>query len=636
MDTSVIASTCSRLLAAPATVKRALLIAWDLALIAVVTAYVAWQAPSADASTWAIAWCGAAIVTVPVFYFLGMYRQIVRYITEQALWTVFKACSLSALGWTLWARWWFDGTNVQILHSGLQYWLAALVLVGGTRFALRALLWWPVQRQFGGRQALIYGANDAGWQLASALRQTRELLPVAFLDQDPAVIGKELGGLRIHDLAELPSLLKRYAIREVIVALPHASDYKRRQVVEALCQYHLRVRIMPPAGDFAAGRYLPRIVRDVDVGDLLGRNRVEPDAQLLREAVTGRSIMVTGAGGSIGRELCRQIALLQPKRLVLVELNEFALFTVQQELIEMGFADAVPALGTIEDQLWIESLIETYRISTVFHAAAYKHVPLVETNVLSGVRNNVIGTWRLVEACRSREVERFVLISSDKAVNPSNVMGATKRWAELIVRAVAPLEAAHGRVYTMVRFGNVLGSSGSVVPLFQRQIARGGPVTVTHPEVTRYFMSVHEAVELVLQASSLARGGEVFLLDMGEPVSILELARKLIRLAGLTERTDTNPDGDIEIIFTGLRPGEKLHEELVIGTNVQPTAHPRIRLAVEPAVAWEELIKHLQALKDALDWRDVTSVQNRLAALTRGVSVTTSVLSLQMCSIESR
>ncbi len=615
-----------RLTALPSVQKRVLLLAWDaIALAGVMTVVLLLSPLPWQPTTWGIGWLGGLVIALPIGFAFGMYRQVIRYISEQALWSVFKSCSLAALLWTLWMRWWVEGSNPAVVATGVMFWLSTLVTLGGTRFVLRALLWWPVQRQFGDRQALVYGANDAGWQLVSALRQSREFFPAAFVDDDPAVQGKEIGGLRVHGPDDLPWLLKRYHIREAIVALPHASDYKRRQVVERLSQYNLRVRIMPPMADFAAGRYLPRVIRDVDVGDLLGRNRVEPDPQLLRDAVTGRSIMVTGAGGSIGRELCRQIALLQPKRLVLVELNEFALYNIQQELLEMGFSDAIAALGTIEDRLWVEGLLEQYKVSTVFHAAAYKHVPLVENNLIPGVRNNVIGTLRLVEACRSREVERFVLISSDKAVHPTNVMGATKRWAELIVRAVAKNETPHGRIYTMVRFGNVLGSSGSVVPLFQRQIARGGPITVTHPEVTRYFMSVHEAVELVLQASALARGGEVFLLDMGEPVPILELARKLIRLAGLTERNDAHPDGDIEIIFTGLRPGEKLHEELVIGSHIQPTRHPRIRLAVEPSWEWEELQPYLQRLEQALQWRDGDSVKAVLFGTVEQVVATTGV-----------
>nr|WP_249419400.1 nucleoside-diphosphate sugar epimerase/dehydratase [Hydrogenophilus thiooxidans] len=565
---------------------------------------------------WGAAWLGSLAAAVGVFHTFGLYRQIIRYITEQALFTLLKAVLATTFLWLVWLRILFpDWPLFRLGLAGWVFGVSLVTLVGALRFGLRALLWRPLQHQYSGRQAFIYGANDAGWQLVSALRQSKEIFPAAFVDDDPAVIGKEFGGLPVYAPDEIPLLLRRYQIQEAIVALPHASEYKRRQVIERLTQHNLRVRVMPPVADFTAGRYLPRIVREVDVGDLLGRNRVQPDLSLLQRSVAGRSVMVTGAGGSIGSELCRQIALLGPKRLVLVEANEFALYRVQQELLEMGFSALVPALGTVEDQPWLEGLLAQHRICTVFHAAAYKHVPLVEQNLISGVRNNVIGSARVVAACRAQGVSRFVLISSDKAVHPSNVMGATKRWAELITLAAAHQERARGNAYCVVRFGNVLGSSGSVVPLFQRQILRGGPITVTHPEVTRYFMSIHEAVELVLQASSIAQGGEVFLLDMGEPVAILDLARKLIRLAGLSERTEQNPDGDIEIIFTGLRPGEKLHETLVIGENVQPTQHPKIRRAIEPF--WEEaaLQPYLAALQQAIQWREGESVRAVLFAI---------------------
>ncbi|MCX7946536.1 MAG: polysaccharide biosynthesis protein [Hydrogenophilus sp.] len=604
-------------------VKHALLMTWDGIWVALLAGMVPWAVRGGVPLGEFLGLMGVGVGAVwGVFHWFGLYRQVVRFISEEALLAVTKGTSTAALVWGGMIPWLVPGWSMrEWLATAVVLWLALLVTTGGSRLLLRAWLWQPVRRRFKGRQALVYGANDAGWQLVSALRQSRELLAAAFVDDDPAVIGKEFGGLRVYGADEIGLLVRRYEVQEAIVALPNASEFKRRQVVELLCQHNLRVRVMPPAVDFAAGFYLPRIVREVDVGDLLGRNRVAPDPRLLREAVAGESVMVTGAGGSIGMELCRQIALLAPRRIVLVELNEFALYQVQQLLLEMGFVEHVPALGSIEDRLWLETLIEQFEVRVVFHAAAYKHVPLVERNVLQGVRNNVLGTWRLLEACRSGEVERFVLISSDKAVNPSNVMGATKRWQELLTRAVAQLERPAGHVYTMVRFGNVLGSSGSVVPLFQRQIRRGGPVTVTHPEVTRYFMSVHEAVELVLQAASMAKGGEVFLLDMGEPVPILELARKLIRLAGLSERNENNPDGDVEIVFTGLRPGEKLHEELVIGSNVQPTSHPKIRQAMEPYLEWSALAPWLQELEEALAWGDGERVRRALFTVAKGEQI---------------
>jgi len=559
----------------------------------------------------------AIVIALPIFAWCGLYRAIIRYISDHALWAITKAVTLASVFWGLAVREIFaDYGAEQIAVAAILFWTFALVGVGGSRFIARWVLWWPLRRHFGGRQVLIFGANDAGWQLVSALRQGKEFFPAAFLDEDPLVIGKEIGGIRVFGMDSLGMLVSRYEIRDAIVALPQASELQRKRVVEALQRFNLRVRVMPPVADFTAGRYLPRIVREVDVGDLLGRDGVVPDMELMRESVSGRVVMVTGAGGSIGSELCRQIALLDPARLVLVEINEYALYRVQQTLLELGFSELVPALGSIEDRDWLRDLIRHYGVTTIFHAAAYKHVPLVEQNALQGIRNNVLGSKALVEAALAEGIERFVLISSDKAVHPTNVMGATKRWSELLVLAAAH-RCTQERLscrFSMVRFGNVLGSSGSVVPLFKRQIERGGPITVTHPEVTRYFMSIHEAVELVLQASSLAEGGEVFLLDMGEPVPILDLARKLVSLAGLSLRDSAHPEGDIEIVFTGLRPGEKLHEELVIGANVQPTRHPKIRRANEPWIdadrlqAWVRLLEQAIARRDDALAREITLV----------------------------
>lgn len=596
--------------------KRWLMAVGDaVALAVMVTAAVALAFGEIPGRATVLAVGAAILVALPVFAWCGLYRAIIRYISDHALWAITKAVTLASVLWGIAARDIFAGHGIgRIAVASALLWTFALVGVGGARFIARWVLWWPLRRQFGGRQVLIFGANDAGWQLVSALRQGKEFFPAAFVDDDPLVIGKEIGGVRVYGMDSLAMLVSRYEIRDAIVALPQASELQRKRVVEALQRFNLRVRVTPPMADFTGGRYLPRIVREVDVGDLLGRDGVVPDMGLMRESVSGRVVMVTGAGGSIGSELCRQIALLGPTRLVLVEINEYALYRVQQALLELGFSEVVPALGSIEDGDWLRDLMRRHGVTTVFHAAAYKHVPLVEQNALQGIRNNILGSKALVEAAIAGGIERFVLISSDKAVHPSNVMGATKRWAELLVLAAAHRCREEGIPcrFSMVRFGNVLGSSGSVVPLFKRQIERGGPITVTHPEVTRYFMSIHEAVELVLQASSLAEGGEVFLLDMGEPVPILDLACKLIQLAGLSLRDADHPDGDIEIVFTGLRPGEKLHEELVIGSNVQPTRHPKIRRADEPWIdrarlhAWVRLLELAIALRDESLAREIT------------------------------
>ncbi len=451
--------------------------------------------------------------------------------------------------------------------------------------------------------------------MAAALRQGREFFPAGFLDDDVALHGKDVGGLRVYAPHQLPSLVERFDIHDVIVTLPSASSARRREVVSFLEQYPVRVRILPALVDIANGRHLINMVREVDIGDLLGRDPVAADPALLGRCITGKAVLVSGAGGSIGAELCRQIAVLRPARLVLLEASEHALYQVDRALRAMADFEIVPCLGSVGDARLLTGLLGNHGIETVYHAAAHKHVPLVEINALEGVRNNVLGTWTLAEAAYAAGVETFVLISTDKAVRPANIMGTTKRWAELIVQSMAERAAAEGRAqrFCAVRFGNVLGSSGSVIPLFREQIAAGGPVTVTHAEVTRYFMSIHEAVELVIQAGSLAHGGEIFLLDMGEPVRIADLARNMIRLAGYSLRDATHPQHDIEIIYTGLRPGEKLFEELLIASSkALPTAHPKIMRADEPCMTQAALQSAVIRLREGVQVGDEAVVRSVL------------------------
>ncbi len=554
----------------------------------------------------------APALALPVFLKSGLYRSIIRYLGEQALWTVFKAMALSA---ALWA-----GLAFMTQMTGLEgvprsvpllYGLIGMVLVGGTRFTARWLLWLPLRERFAGRQVLIYGAGDAGWQLAAALRQGREFFPAGFLEDEVALQGKDVGGLRVYAPSQLPGLIERFDIHDVIVTLPSASSARRREVVAFLEQYPVRVRILPALVDIANGRHLINMVREVDIGDLLGRDPVAANPALLGRSVFGKSVLVSGAGGSIGSELCRQIAVLRPARMVLLETSEHALYQIDRGLRSMADFDIVPCLGSVGDETLVTRLLGTHGIQTIYHAAAHKHVPLVEINVLEGVRNNVLGTLTLAQAAFEAGVETFVLISTDKAVRPANIMGTTKRWAELIVQSMAQRAAAgRSQRFCAVRFGNVLGSSGSVIPLFREQIAVGGPVTVTHPEVTRYFMSIHEAVELVIQAGSLARGGEIFLLEMGEPVRIVDLARNMIRLAGYSLRDATHPQHDIEIVYTGLRPGEKLFEELLIASsNAAPTEHPKIMQAEEPFMTESVLMAHLDRLREGVLACDETAVR---------------------------
>ncbi|MBE2258272.1 MAG: polysaccharide biosynthesis protein [Rhodobacteraceae bacterium] len=555
----------------------------------------------------------APLLAMPVFLKMGLYRSVIRYLGEQALWSVFKGMSLAALLWTVLAfMTQMTGWEGVPRAVPFLYWLIGFALVAGSRFGARWLLWLPTRSRFSGKQVLIYGAGDAGRQLAESLRRGRELFPAGFLDDDQNLHGKDVGGLRVYPPEHLPTLLERFDIHDVIVTLPSVSSVRRREVVALLEQYPVRVRILPALTDIANGRHLVNMVREVDIGDLLGRDPVAADPTLLGRCITGKAVLVTGAGGSIGSELCRQIAALQPGSLVLLEASEHALYQIHRVLQSVLGCELVPCLGSVGDAALVTRLLHKHRIATIYHAAAYKHVPMVEANVLEGARNNVLGTLTLASAAFDADVETFVLISTDKAVRPTNVMGASKRWAELVVQGLARQAGASGtgQRFCAVRFGNVLGSSGSVIPLFKEQIAQSGPVTVTHAEVTRYFMSIHEAVQLVIQTGSLANGGEVFLLDMGEPVRILDLAHNMIRLAGYTVRDEGNPEGDIEVVVTGLRPGEKLYEELLIASsNGVGTSHPKIMKADEPSLDPDTLAERIDQLRAALEARDEDAVR---------------------------
>lgn len=556
----------------------------------------------------------APVLALPVFIRGGLYRSVIRYVGEQALWAVLQGMTIAAV---LWASIAFvtQSTGLEGVPRSvpLLYWMIGVMLVGGARFAARWLLWLPLRQRYEGRQVLIYGAGNAGRQLAASLREGREFFPAGFLDDDSSLHGKEVAGLRIYPPQQLHMLLDRFDIHDVIVTLPSASQTQRKRVVEFLEQYGVKVRILPAMSDIVCGRHLVSSLREVDISDLLGRDPVAADPALLGISITGKSVLVTGAGGSIGSELCRQIVSLSPERLVLLEANEHALYQINRLLSQKAKGKLIPCLGSVKDGDLIARLLKEHEIQTVYHAAAHKHVPLVESNVLEGVMNNVIGTKKVAEAALAAGVSTFVLISTDKAVRPTNVMGATKRWAELIVQDCAwrAAEIGQGQRFCTVRFGNVLGSSGSVIPLFKDQIAHGGPVTVTHPEVTRYFMAIPEAVELVIQAGSLSLGGEIFLLHMGDPVKIVDLARNMILLAGQTIRDQANPDGDIEIAVIGLRPGEKLYEELLIADgNAEGTAHPKIMKAKEPAL--HDLKARMQRLEQGIAAQDVEAVRKIL------------------------
>jgi len=563
----------------------------------------------------------APVFAIPVFMREGLYRSVIRYLGEQALWSVFKGMSLAAM---LWAAFAFmtqmTGVDGVPRAVPLLYWMFGIFFVGSSRFAARWMLWLPVRKRFGGRQVLVYGAGAAGRQLAVSLRAGRELFPAGFLDDDESLQGKDVDGLRVYAPSQLAQLKERFDIHDVIVTLPSASSARRRSVVDFLEQHQVKVRILPALSDIANGKHLVNMVREVDIGDLLGRDQVVADSGLLGLRISGKVVMVTGAGGSIGSELCRQIAALSPARMVLLESSEHALFQVERDLQQLACCEVVPCLGSVRDSGSLSRILSAWGVQTIYHAAAHKHVPLVEANVLEGVANNILGTLSTAQAAFAAGVETFVLISTDKAVRPTNVMGATKRWAELIVQDFSrrAREAGTGQRFCSVRFGNVLGSSGSVIPLFREQIARGGPVTVTHAEVTRYFMSIHEAVELVIQTGSLAQGGEIYLLEMGEPVKIIDLARNMIRLAGHSVCDEFNPDGDIEVVITGLRPGEKLHEELLIANgNAEGTQHPKILRANEPHLETAVLATMLDRVRLALEKSDEAELREVLMQVAR-------------------
>ena len=473
---------------------------------------------------------------------------------------------------------------------------------------------------------MIYGAGNAGVQLASALGYGREFRPVAFIDDDELLHKQKVNGLRIYPLSSLRYLIEKYQVSDVLLAMPSANRARKSEIIRLLEPFAVHVMSMPGLSEIAQGKVTVDALQEVDIADLLGRDAVAPDQSLLHANIAGKVVMVTGAGGSIGSELCRQIILLQPESLILCEISEFALYAIEKELQHLltkakndKEIKLIPVLGSVVNAKRCEKICKTFKVRTIYHAAAYKHVPMVERNPGEAVWNNIFGTLHAAMAAIKTEVETFVLISTDKAVRPTNTMGATKRFAELILQALCFNQAYNTNSrFTMVRFGNVLGSSGSVVPLFKEQIARGGPVTVTDERIIRYFMTIPEAAQLVIQAGAMGQGGDVFVLDMGEPIRIVDLAKRMIHLSGLEIKDAEHPGGDIEISYTGLRPGEKLYEELLIGDNVSKTGHERIMRAQEQVIPWTELEKMLAVLEQATQDDDFERVRAVLADAVTG------------------
>jgi FlaA1/EpsC-like NDP-sugar epimerase len=560
-----------------------------------------------------------AIISALFFFSVfGLYRAIIRFMGPRAMLTVIAGVSLSVLVLAAFDRF-IASQQIPLSAFGI-YWALALPWVGGSRFVARYLF----VRRSGGKgtaaRLAIYGAGDAGARVCSALLGGPDFEPVAFIDDKKSLQGSNINGIVVYGSESLQELVRRRRIDRILLAMPSASRRRRREILTSLEPLGLHVQSLPNLSDLISGRAQINELCDVDVSDLLGRDPVPPRPKLFGACIRGKCVLVTGAGGSIGSELCRQIIRLGPSRLVLFEMSELALYNIERELEELAAHDRlaveiVPLLGNAHHRHRVREVLSTFGVQTVYHAAAYKHVPIVEHNVVEGIHNNVISTWYTAEAALETGVESFVLISTDKAVNPANVMGATKRLAELVLQALQ--ERTTQTRFCMVRFGNVLASSGSVVPLFQEQIRRGGPVTVTHRDVIRYFMTIPEAAQLVVQAGSMAKGGDVFVLDMGRPVRIDDLARRLVNLMGLTVRDANNPDGDIEIEYTGLRTAEKLFEELLIGSNVTGTDHPMIMRAMEHRLAWPSMQQVLNDLLVALASFDC---HRALALLTESVA----------------
>lgn len=569
----------------------------------------------------------APIIAIPVFIRLGLYRAIIRYIGYRAQWTVVKAVSLTLIVWAVCT--YLLGLEQNTPRSVIFiFWFIAVFAIGGSRMVAR----WVILYNFpggeqklksGSQRVLIYGAGSAGRQLATALYHSKEFSTVAYIDDDEQLADSDVNDIRIYRASEIYQLIERYDIDSILLALPSASPQRRKSIVDSLSNIQVRVLTLPGLSDLAGGKVTINDVREIDVADLLGREEVKPHQKLLDRCIRSQNVLITGAGGSIGSELCRQIIEQQPTTIVIYELSEFALYSIERELRKSLPSEIllIPILGNVLDKALLEQVMREYAIDTVYHAAAYKHVPLVEANILTGVRNNLLGTWFTAEAAITCGVKNFVLISTDKAVRPTNVMGASKRFAELVLQGLALREKGKSPIrFAMVRFGNVLGSSGSVIPLFKQQIKDGGPVTVTHPEITRYFMTIPEAACLVLQAGSMGCSGDVFVLDMGEPVKIKSLAKKMINLSGHSVKDDGNPDGEIEIVFSGLRDGEKLYEELLIGDNVQSTEHEMIMRASEVMLSWEELEVVLSDMSHALDEFAYDNVRSVLLKVVNGYS----------------
>ena len=602
----------------------------------------------------------APIIAIPIFIYFGLYRAIIRYLGMRAAWSVVQAVALYALLWGMLAL--LSGVpgiprSVVLINA-----MVALLAVGGSRMLMRWLLNQVQERDEqssnrGRTRLVIFGAGEAGRQLAIGLVQSRDYRLFGFVDDAIELQGRELMGVPVLSFEQLTPFIEKHDVTDLLLAIPSISRQSRNRIIERLRSLPLRVRTLPGLADMARGEANLSDLHELDIEDLLAREQADPDEVLLQAQVSGQVVMVTGAGGSIGGELCRQILRRKPKVLLLFELSEFALYELDQALLHLQcnllseseseserrevslVPRIVPLLGSVQDENRLSEVLQTWQVDTIYHAAAFKHVPLVERSMAESVKNNIFGTLALVKVAMVQEVKNLVLISTDKAVRPTNTMGASKRVAEMVLQAlvaekspvfetlgsnIPPIEVSRKTALSMVRFGNVLGSSGSVVPLFRRQIRNGGPITLTHQNIIRYFMTIPEAAQLVMQAGAMGAtptgidAAEVFVLDMGEPVRIYDLARRMVELSGLRVKDENHPEGDIEIKVTGLRPGEKLYEELLIGDDPMPTQHPRIMKAHEEFIPWSELQPQLHSLQIAAENSDVEMIRGLLQRLVKG------------------
>ena len=603
------------LLALPRNIKKVIFVIHD-AVVIFVAFWFAQNLKASYSQEWAepanwLAFAATAVLTILLFTRLGLYRAVTRYVSTKVLTTAVLGSAISGVLFFL---------SVLLFEQRLRlalpvaYFLMLVVLIAGSRIMLRTMLTNRHRKQM--IPVIIYGAGQSGRQLLEAIKQVSEYNAVAFVDDNTAIQRMVIYDLPVHKPSEIGNLINRYGVEKILLAIPSASTKVRKNIIHQLEAYPCEVLTIPGMKDLVDGKISASSLKKVSVVDLLGRDPVAPRPELMAADISGKVVMVTGAGGSIGSELCRQIIRSRPAKLILFELSEFSLYSIDKELRDFQTAsdmdiEVLPILGSVQHRKRLFTIMQAFGVQTVYHAAAYKHVPMVEFNTIEGVRNNIYGTMFCAQAAIDAHVETFVLISTDKAVRPTNTMGASKRMAELVLQALAAEPGQHTR-FCMVRFGNVLGSSGSVVPVFEQQIAAGGPVTLTHTDITRYFMTIPEAAQLVIQAGAMGKGGDVFVLDMGDSVKIIDLAKQMIRLSGLEVKDSAHPEGDIEIQITGLRPGEKLYEELLIGDEVQKTTHPRIMTANEVMLSWDVLSDIITRMDEACRQSDQLALRRLL------------------------